>query len=82
VRLGINKDQYKLYADFKRTILESTQKELAERADLTIEFNEIKYGRRVGAINFRIFSKDPLESLPDNEQINPSPTFPIIDAEI
>jgi len=55
--------------------LESTQKELAERADLTFEFNEIKYGRRVDAINFRIFSKDPLESLPDNEQINPSPTF-------
>jgi Initiator Replication protein len=80
--LGLNNDQYKLYADFKRNILESTQKELAEKADLTFEFNEIKYGRRVGAINFRIFSKEPLESLSDNEQINPPPLFPFIDAEI
>lgn len=80
--LGLHKDQYKLYADFKRSILESTQKELAEKADLTFEFNEIKYGRRVGAINFRIFSKEPLESLSGNEQINPPPLFPFIDAEI
>ena len=80
--LGLNKDQYKLYADFKRSILESTQKELAEKADLTFEFNEIKYGRRVGAINFRIFSKTPIESLSDNEPINPPPLFPFIDAEI
>ena len=80
--LGLNKEQYKLYADFKKTILESTKKELAEKADLTFEFNEIKYGRRVGAINFRIFSKEPLESLSDNKQINPHPLFPFIDAEI
>lgn len=80
--LGLHKDQYKLYADFKRSILESTQKELAEKADLTFEFNEIKYGRRVGAINFRIFSKELLEPASDNEPINPPPLFPFIDAEI
>jgi hypothetical protein len=80
--LGLHKDQYKLYADFKRSILESTQKELYEKADLTFEFNEIKYGRRVGAINFRIFSKEPLEPASDNEPINSPPLFPFIDAEI
>ena len=60
--MGIGKDQYKLYADFKRTILESTQKELKAKSDLTFEFDEIKYGRRVGAIRFRIFTKKPIES--------------------
>jgi plasmid replication initiation protein len=55
--LGIGKDQYKLYAHFKACILEPVQKELKAKADLTFEFDEIKYGRRVGAIRFRIFTK-------------------------
>jgi plasmid replication initiation protein len=61
--LGIGKEQYKLYTDFKRNILESTQKELKAKSDLTFEFDEIKYGRRVGAIRFRIFTKKPIESI-------------------
>jgi len=56
--LGINKDQYKLYADFRRYILDSTQKELAEKADHYFSYKEIKYGRRVGAILFQITKKD------------------------
>ena len=80
--LGLRKDLHTEYSDFKRNILKPVQKELAEKADLTFEFNEIKYGRRVGAINFRTFSKEPLESLADNEKINPPPLFPFIDAEI
>ena len=55
--LGIGKEQYKLYTDFKRNILESTKKELKAKADLTFEFDEIKHGRRVGAIRFHIFTK-------------------------
>ncbi len=63
--LGIGKEQYKLYTDFKRNILESTQKELKAKSDLTFEFDEIKYGRRVGAIRFRIFTKKLIESTPE-----------------
>ena len=80
--LGLRKDLHAEYSDFKRNILKPVQNELAEKADLTFEFNEIKYGRSVGAINFRIFSKEPLASLSDNEKINPPPLFPFIDAEI
>jgi hypothetical protein len=80
--LGLRTDQYKLYTDFKKGILEYTQKELAEKADLTFEFDEIKFGRRVGAINFRITSKKPPESLSDNRQISPPPLLPFIEAEI
>ena len=80
--LGLNKDQHAEYSNFKKNILKPVQKELAEKADLTFEFNEIKYGRSVGAINFRIFSKNQLESVSNNEQLNPPPLFPFIDAEI
>lgn len=55
--LGLGVDQYKLYADFKRTILEATKRELTEKSDLYFDFEEIKYGRRVGAIRFSIFTK-------------------------
>lgn len=80
--LGLNKDQHVEYSNLKINILKPVQKELAEKADLTFEFNEIKYGRRVGAINFRIFSKTTLEPASDNEPINQPPLFPFIDAEI
>jgi hypothetical protein len=67
--LGIGKEQYKLYTDFKKDILVSSQKELAEKADLYFEFEEIKYGRRVGAILFHIFTKKlPAELLEYDEQ--------------
>src|SRR5450759_1319420 len=60
--LGLGKDQYKRYNDFKKDILESTQKELKAKADLYFEFDEIKYGRRVGAVRFHIFTKKLIES--------------------
>jgi plasmid replication initiation protein len=66
--LGIRKDQYTLYSNFKKDILESTQKELISKADLHFEFDEIKHGRRVGAIRFRIFTKNVIESTPDKKQ--------------
>jgi hypothetical protein len=66
--LGIGKDQYQLYTNLKKDILVSSQKELAEKADLYFEFEEIKYGRRVGAILFHIFSKQlPAELLANDE---------------
>jgi hypothetical protein len=66
--LGIGKDQYDKYNDFKKRILLPTQQELAEKADLYFEFEEIKYGRRVGAILFHIFRKPlPAELLANDE---------------
>lgn len=64
--LGIRLDQYVLYSNFKKDILESTQKELKIKADLTFEFDEIKYGRRVGAIRFHMTSNKRIEDTPDD----------------
>lgn len=65
--LGVD-EQYKDYKNFKSRILLSTQKELAEKADLTFEFDEIKHGRAVGAIRFRIFPNKLKKSTPDKKQ--------------
>lgn len=65
--LGLRKEQYKRYNDFKKDILEATQKELAEKSDLYFEFEEIKYGRRVGVIRFKIFFKDVVDVSNDDE---------------
>lgn len=69
--LGIRKDQYTLYSNFKKDIIEAVQKELNAKADLTFEFSEIKYGRRVGAIRFRILSKPLAGALATNKQDKP-----------
>jgi plasmid replication initiation protein len=66
--LGLRNTQYEYYNDFKRTILEPSQKELAGKADFYFEFDEIKYGRRVGAIRFRIIPKNVIESTSDKKQ--------------
>ena len=55
--LGIRTEQYQLYSDFKRYILLTTQKELTEKADLYFDFEEVKYGRKVGAIRFQIYTR-------------------------
>ena len=60
--LGIGKEQYLEYKNFKNRVLYPTQRELTEKADLYFEFDEIKYGRKVGAIRFRIFIRKPLNS--------------------
>ena len=67
--LGIRKDLHEEYRDFKRHVLEYAKKELAEKADLMFEFDEIKYGRRVGAIRFRIYTKTPPISLLANDDL-------------
>ena len=55
--LGLRKDLHIEYRDFKRHILQTTQKELTEKADLYFDFQEIKYGRKVGAIRFQIYTR-------------------------
>ena len=54
--LGLRKDQYQLYADFKRFILIAVQNELIKKADIYFEFVEVKQGRRVCAIRFNILA--------------------------
>jgi plasmid replication initiation protein len=56
--LGLTKNQYKLYGNFKSDLLQPVQRELVEISDLYFEFEEIKYGRRVEVIRFHISSRE------------------------
>lgn len=63
-QLGIEKEQYKNFNDFKRFVLLAAKEELAEKTDISFDFEEIKVGRGVGKIRFDIKSKDDRQSEP------------------
>ena len=82
--LGLGKDQHTEYSNFKNNILKPIQKELIEKADLTFEFDEIKYGRRVGALRFRIFNKKLIECTSDkvlDNVVSIAPDLPPLEAK-
>lgn len=56
--IGIADHQYRLYSNFRNRILIPCQKELQEKADLYFEFNEIKCGRRIEALHFKILNNN------------------------
>ncbi len=58
--LGIGKDQYRQYTDFKKRVILVAQAELVEKTDLSFEFEELKMGHSVGQIRFIIKTK-PLD---------------------
>lgn len=47
-------DIYPLYADFKRFVIQRTQKELKKLSDIDFDFEEIKTGRKVTILKFYI----------------------------
>jgi plasmid replication initiation protein len=54
--LGIDDNEYKLYTDFKRTVIIRSQQELEEKTELYFEFEEQKTGKKVTHLHFEIIS--------------------------
>ncbi len=87
--LGLRKDQHTEYSNFKNNILKIIQKELREKADLYFDIEEIKHGRRVGAIRFHIFTREISKSLSSSSEqssvfddfSNPNPSFSIVNTQ-
>lgn len=60
--LGVDSiKSYERYPDFRRKVLEISQKEINELTDLHFYFEPIKKGRKVVKIKFRIELKTPIE---------------------
>lgn len=57
-------DIYPLYADFKRHVIQKTQKELKKYTDIAFDFEEIKTGRKVTSIKFIIKANEPTYNKP------------------
>ncbi len=54
--LGIGKDEYKQYSDFKKRVVLAAQEELLEKSDLRFEFKEIKKRKKVIELEFLILN--------------------------
>lgn len=55
--MGIGKDGYQKYADFKRKVIAVAEKEINEKTDIIFQVKEMKQGRRVAALSFFIKPK-------------------------
>ena len=60
---------YPAYPDFKKRVLEAAKKELDAKADLSFEYDEIRHGRPVTAISFRVFAIARAGMPPNDEQL-------------
>lgn len=61
--LGLEKDEYPLYGNFKNKVILVAQRELAERTDVAFTFTEMKEGKRVTSLRFFIAKNTPKEQL-------------------
>ena len=66
--LGIEAEDYKMYGHFKSDVIVKAQQRLGERTDISFEFEEVKRGRRVIELLFKIFPNRPNLILPDEEE--------------
>lgn len=53
--VGLENNEYPLYADFKKRVIITAQKELREKTDIYFEFEEIKKSRKVDKIRFLVY---------------------------
>ncbi len=60
---------YPAYPNFKARVLEAAKKELDAKADLSFDYDEIRHGRPVTAISFRVFAIARAGMPPNDEQL-------------
>ena len=58
--LGIEKDKYKVFKDFRRRVLDQARNELDLRADITFDLEGIVKGKKTSEITFKILDKNKL----------------------
>ena len=58
-----NEKAYSIYNNFKNKVILQAQKELAEKTDISFEFEEIKTGRKVTGIKFCISSSKVMNEI-------------------
>ena len=56
--LKVTEKSYNLYSNFKAKVLAISEREINEKTDLNISYEEIKSGKKVTSIKFHISKKD------------------------
>jgi plasmid replication initiation protein len=64
--LGIKKTEYTRYNDFKRYVIQQAHKEINEKTDIRMDYEEIKQGRKVVAIRFYVKPRNKYARDDDN----------------
>ena len=59
--LGVEKDKYRVYKNFKNRVLLPVQDELKEKSDIEFAFKQITRGRKVIGLRFSIQTKEVVE---------------------
>ena len=56
-KLGLENDEYKVTADFKKRVLDVAIKEINDKADIQIKYEQFKEGRTISHILFKFIKK-------------------------
>lgn len=73
---------YPEYSNFKKFVLNIAQKELSAKADISFEYDEIRHGRRVTSISFRVFPIQRPELLLQQPLTPVQTTLPGLDSDL
>lgn len=71
--LGIDKEKYTVFKDFRRYVIDQAKKELDEKADISFDIEKIREGRKIKWIKFIILTK---KSISDNKSDPVKPEKP------
>ena len=68
-QLGLNATDYTRMSDFKRRILDATVKEVNEKTDIKVSYEQVKEGRTIVGFKFKVLTKDkPRSTLGANKE--------------
>ena len=72
--LGIRDKTYPVFSDFRKFVLERSQKDLSKYTDISFDFDCIRRGRKIHTIKFRIYSNvaEEVETVQDVQPQQPS----------
>lgn len=73
--LDAKQKSYNKYNNFKRKVLLKAKKEINEKTDLEVDFEEIKTGRKVTAIKFIIKQKESTKKKIEDKDISQAKTY-------
>ncbi|KPA16083.1 initiator RepB protein [Candidatus Magnetomorum sp. HK-1] len=73
--LGVKDSQYELYGSFKKHVLKVSQKDIARNTDIQFEFEEVKTGRKVTSLIFKIYSNKVVKTIEYNSELIESLKF-------
>lgn len=62
-QLGLGTSEYKAMCDFKKRVLDFAVKEINEKTDIKVQYEQVKKGRKIIGFRFLIKTKKPKETV-------------------